>query len=189
MGRLSAGISGGEAATGYGAKSTNGPRIEVSMSSNLEHVLRGLDDLAKYQKKHRDKVRAAHKLVALSGRRKLKKGIQDYHRDIVVKRRNSEITIPRGTLKKSIKVFRPKDDQTNWWLGPKTGILRSGKIGAVHDGWFAHFVEGGSSPFLQGRKNRNYRWFERSRPGAVSNMQRNLHKQHGKLLKEIYGAK
>jgi len=194
MGRLSAAIQGGQAATGYferpKKKGGKGPRVEVEISSNVEHVIRGLEDLMQYQRKHRDEVRKAHKLVAASGRRKLRQGVKDYPREIVVKRGETEYRIPPGTLRRSIAVFRPNDNQTNWWLGPKTGLLKSGKPrSGGRDGWFAHFVEGGDSPFLDGGTNTNYRWFERARPAAVRNMQRNLARQHGRLLKELYGAK
>jgi hypothetical protein len=90
--------------------------------------------------------------------------IRDYSATIVVKRKSgTTITIPPGTLRRSIGTWIPKGAASHVASGPRSGTLGK-RLKPHEDGWFAHFVEYGARPEEFGgvQMTRNVGVFERT---------------------------
>lgn len=192
MGRLSAAFSarGSEARVGYTSSTSTGRR-SVRHGGHIHvdarQVVATLDDLSKYKEIKRSEIKEAHKAVGRSGVRKLRKVVRDYPRKIRVVRSSEVWEILPGSLRRSISVLDPGDRGTNVWVGPKVRAFRgSTPRVARSDGWFAHFVETSSSPFLRGgSSNVNAKWYQRGAPGARKNMDRLARRKHAAILNRL----
>ena len=70
-------------------------------------------------------------------------------RDVVLKRKGKDkVTIARGNLKKSIKIFRGKNKK---WLNVQVGASTKGRF----NGFYAHFVSEGHKTRSGGRTKEN----------------------------------
>jgi len=193
MGRLTAAFSrrGSEATVGYTAttRGRQGTRLSHSGSISVDAraVMATLDDLSRYKEVRRSEIKEAHKAVGRSGVRKLRKTIRDYPRKIRVVRSSGVWEVLPGSLRKSITVIDPGDRGTNVWVGPKARQFRGSTPRVSRsDGWFAHFVEGSSSPFLNnGAQNINARWYQRGAPGARKNMDRLARAKHAAIINRL----
>lgn len=192
MGRLSAAFfkRGSEARVGYHSTTrAKGKQLRHSgtISVDARAVMATLDDLARYKEVKRSEIKEAHKAVGRSGVRKLRKVIRDYPRRIRVVRSSEVWEILPGSLRRSISVMDPGDNGTNVWVGPKVRQFRSTTPRVARsDGWFAHFVETSSSPFLQnGASNVNAKWYQRGAPGARKNMDRLARRKHAAIINRL----
>lgn len=159
--------------------------IDITTSVDASAVFSILDDLKGYKQIKKADIKNAHRLVALSGKRKYRRAIKDYHKIIHVRRGSgTEIDVHPGALRKSINAIDPGNG-TNYWLGPKTrkGLGGKGPRISKSDGWFAHIVEMGANYFGAGP---NEGVFERNRKAVLDVMRKNAKNQHKKLLESIY---
>jgi hypothetical protein len=95
----------------------------------------------------------------------VRSNIRDYSATIVVKRKSgTTITIPPGTLRRSIGTWIPKGAASHVASGPRAGTLGK-RLPQDRDGWFAHFVESGARPEKFGGQQTtpNVGVFERSK--------------------------
>lgn len=159
--------------------------VDITTSVDASSVFKVLDDLRQYKQIKKTDIKNAHRLVALSGKRKYRNAIKDYHKVIQVRRGSgTEIDVHPGSLRKSISAIDPGNG-TNYWLGPKTrgGLKGKGPRVSKSDGWFAHIVEMGANYFGAGR---NEGVFEKNRNAVLAVMQKNANRQHKRLLESIY---
>lgn len=164
---------------------SGGNLIDVSTHVDASSVFAVLDELRNYRQIKKKDIKAAHRKVALAGKRKYRKGVKDYHKVIHVRRGNgTQIDVHPGSLRKSILPIDPGNG-TNYWLGPKTrgGLSGKGPRQSKSDGWYAHIVEMGANYFGAGQ---NAGVFEKNRKAVLAVMQRNANNQHKKLLESIY---
>ena len=159
--------------------------VDITTSVDASSVFKVLDELRNYRKIKKSDIKNAHRLVALSGKRKYRNAVKDYHKVIHVRRGpGTEIDVHPGSLRLSINAIDPGNG-TNYWLGPKTrgGLKGKGPRQSKRDGWFAHIVEMGANYFGAGR---NEGVFEKNRNAVLAVMQKNANRQHKKLLESIY---
>lgn len=167
---------------GFGS---SGNMIDVAVGVDASSVFKLIDELRDYRKIKKKDIKKAHRLVALSGKRKYRSAVKDYHKIIHVRRgTGTQIDVHPGSLRKSILPIDPGNG-TNYWLGPKTrgGLSGKGPRQSKSDGWFAHIVEMGANFFGEGR---NAGVFEKNRNAVLAVMQKNANRQHKKLLESIY---
>ena len=126
-------------------------RVEFD-KRELDRLYRKIEKLAAVDKKKAKEIRAeARKIANDNYVKKLKSTIKDFDRDIVVIKKNgTRIRIPKGTLRRSIGTWRPKNASTVMAAGPRSGSFR--RLPENRDGWFAHFVEYGNFPQAFGGK-------------------------------------
>ena len=144
----------------------------------LEGVMRGMSRIAEWGGSgDRKNLLKIHKIVARIGQKSVKRTISNASGTVYVRRsgryggkKGPSYDIQKGTLKRSIKVFRSLGSQVNVMVGPRSGTVdkkMSGPEAGVirNDGYFAHFIHEGDLPDHMGGKgsyngpNRNF--FER----------------------------
>lgn len=120
----------------------------------FEKVMKRMLRLSKFCAKTDQAIKAEHRRIARASARRLKRKVTSYNKDIKVSdgKGNIRIVVPKGTYKRSITAWQPKDQKDNhvFYIGSRTGKTR----GANKDGWFQFIVEQGKQ-FIQGGGNRN----------------------------------
>lgn len=99
------------------------------------------------------KIKNIHRRVARASARRLKRKITTYSKDInVYYRGQKRLTITKGTYKRSIAAWQPKQhkDSHVFYIGSRTGF----KVNERKDGWMQFIVEQGKQ-FIEGGPNRN----------------------------------
>ena len=128
-----------------------GKEIEIQ---GFEKIMKRMLKVSKFCAKTDKAIKAEHRRIARASSRRLKRKIISYDKDINVSdgKGNIRIVVPKGTYKRSITSWQPKEQKHNhvFYIGSRTGKTR----GANKDGWFQFIVEQGAQ-FIQGGSNRN----------------------------------
>ena len=149
----------------------------------LEKVMRQMLGASKFSAKTDQKIKAIHKRIARNSAKRLKRKVTRYDKDILVyddKGRIREI-VPKGTYKRSISSWQPKDQRDNhvFYIGSRTGKSR----GQDKDGWFQFIVEQGAQ-FIEGGSNRNKGLLEKHRTQDGQKVYRQLVEAYRKEFKK-----
>lgn len=85
------------------------------------------------------RIKAIHKRRAMNLSRQLKRRVKPAKQDITVWGRGRPLVVEKGTLKRSIGYWQPKDSRVNhvYMIGARTGS----KVGEKRDAWFQLIVE------------------------------------------------
>jgi hypothetical protein len=127
--------------------------IEIEFDkASIEKLTKKIEQLAAIDRKRAKEIRnEARKIATENYVKRVKQSIKDFPTDIVVVKKNgTRITIPKGTLRRSIGTWQPKGSKTVVAAGPRSGNFR--RLPENRDGWFAHFVEYGNFPQAFGGK-------------------------------------
>ena len=120
----------------------------------FEKVMKRMLRLSKFCAKTDAAIKAEHRRIARASARRLKRKVTSYNKDINVSDGdgNIRIVVPKGTYKRSITAWQPKDQKDShvFYIGSRTGKTR----GPNKDGWFQFIVEQGKQ-FIEGGGNRN----------------------------------
>jgi len=102
--------------------------------------------MAQFDKKFRKEIISSSRKVSKIYVSAARSNIRDYSATIVVKRKSgTTITIPPGTLRRSIGTWIPKGAASHVAAGPRASTFGK-RLAPNRDGWFAHFVESGARP-------------------------------------------
>lgn len=132
--------------------------------AELEKLHKQIERLANIDKEKRAQIMKAARDAAKIYVDAARSNIQDYPQTIVVKRKNgTTVTIPSGTLRRSLGTWVPRGAKSHVAAGPRASIGK--KLPEDRDGWFAHFVEYSTRPqrFGGNRTTRNSGVFERTK--------------------------
>lgn len=154
----------------------------------MAELIKKLDRLGDFPKEMRKELRDANRRIGRNAAKAIKnnampKGGKDF---VVYKKRNKgrdsgpgkiEKTIPKGTLRRSIKMWNVRRSKVNVMVGPKRG-------GSVSfDGYFAPWVEGGN---VGGRgRSKGSRFFNKINP-ALGRMRPRMERMQLNMYRKIY---
>lgn len=177
MGRLSQAMNTrGGGGTGQGLART---RVEID---GMDEVLKKLEKLAQWSEKDYNNLLAINERVGEVYNASLRANIKDFHRDIVVQRKDtSDILVKRGQLRRSVGIWQPNKRSIKVLAGPQTNTIGRRKTRKYNDGWFAHIVEGGDSFGIK-KTTPNTGVFERSKRAT----QRRMEGLRNRLLRREY---
>lgn len=149
----------------------------------LNALSKKIEKLANVDKVARKEILSSARQIAQIYVKAARGAIQDYPRDIVVVRKSgTKITIPKGTLRRSMGTWTPKNSKSHIAAGPRAGQFR--KLTENRDGWFAHFVEYGNFPeaFGGNRRTRNTGVFARTISQTSPAMRREMINAMNKII-------
>lgn len=154
----------------------------------MDELIKKLGRLGDFPKEMSKELRTANRRIGRVASKTLKnsalpKGGSDF---VVYKKRNKgrdsgpgqvDKVIPKGTLRRSIKVWNTRRGKVNVMVGPKRG-------GSVRfDGYFAPWVEGGN---VGGRgRSRGSKFYSKLAP-ALARMQPRMKRMQFRLYRTIY---
>lgn len=150
---------------------------------SLRELERKIERLAHLDRNEKKNILAEARKVANIYVKAARTNIQDFPRDIVVQKKGgTKITIPKGTLRRSMGTWTPKNATSHVAAGPRSGAFR--KLPENRDGWFAHFVEYGNFPDAFGgkRTTRNTGVFERTKQATFGKMQSEMIAAMSKII-------
>ena len=125
--------------------------------AELEDLMRDTEKMARLYGSKVAKVRELNLKAAKAGVAAYKSAVQVGGKVRVRRKSGPDQDIMPGTLKRSIKVIKPRDG-SNVWLGPKsTATFKRGAFRQTNrtDAWFADIVDKGRNRFGPG-KNRGF---------------------------------
>jgi hypothetical protein len=144
----------------------------------LDKLTKKIEKMAAFDRNNRkaimDEARKAAKIYVSAARG----NIRDYGSTITVRRKSgTTITIPSGTLRRSMGTWTPRGALAHVAAGPRASSFGK-KLPHDRDGWFAHFVEYGNFAAAFGGKKRT------ANTGVFQNTQKQVGSQIAKQMQE-----
>ena len=137
-------------------------------NTSMRKMQRKMDKLARFGLVNKKELRKANRQIAKIYVKTARRNIQPMNREYTTVRGNK---IQRGTLRRSMGVWRPKGGSNTMMAGPRASTLKRVAAYSNKDGFFAHFVESGIARKKK-YQGRNVGVFKRSMQSAQPQMAR-----------------
>ena len=167
----------------YKKQAAGGKRRGKFDLSGLDELTAKLENVSRFCSRTDKAAKELHKRHARNLSRQLKRKIRPASKDIYVtdKRRRKPTIVEKGTYKRSIGYWQPKDARVEhvYMIGARTGT----KVSAKRDAWFQLIVEQ-DKQFIQGN-NRHAGLITAFLQEAVPKMRRKLLEDYRKEFKKL----
>jgi len=141
------------------AKSVRGSFLEARGIEGIDDLFKAMDRMGNFSKHQLKEIQTLHKLAGKEIKKAIQSEITSHPKSINIKRtgknegkRGPDYTIIKGTLRRSIKVFKAKGARLTYLVGPRSqATFEYKELGSVikSDGYFAHIVNDGLMPTLK----------------------------------------